>query len=155
MTNVVPLPSERSRIIFPPCIWAAHRAIERPRPFVIIDRYLIEGIVAVTSNIDGICLLTQTLRDKTGDSSIIFYQQDSHKRLEVPRQRSTIDMGARVIKRSDARKQSRSHQRIVLFSILSVQRGSVSFMIDITADTIAHSASYQHVRKEMVSPRVT
>src|SRR5712691_6188908 len=105
---------------------------------VIINRQLVDGLVAITGDISRKGLLTQTLRDKTSDAPIIFYKQDPHKidkkvsstcgswwvnkRLKIPGQHSSVGVCPRVIERSDARKELGSHQVVVLFFIQSVQR---------------------------------
>jgi hypothetical protein len=41
---------------------------------VFVDRRAVEGLGAIAGDIDGICLLTQPLRDEACDSRFVFYQ---------------------------------------------------------------------------------
>lgn len=70
---------------------------------------LVDSLVSIPHHINGVRPFAQTLRNKPRYQSIIFYQQNSHKRLKLPCQHSAINMGAWVIERNDLRKQFGSH----------------------------------------------
>src|SRR5215831_5230405 len=48
---------------------------------IVINFDLIDGVVSVGHNIDGVGLLLETFGDKTGDTRVVFDQQKSHGRI--------------------------------------------------------------------------